>query len=47
MKEQTLVLLKPDAVQRGFVGEIINRFERCGMKLVAMKMTNASEAIAL
>ncbi|MGM5481053.1 MAG: nucleoside-diphosphate kinase [Nanobdellota archaeon] len=47
MKEQTLVLLKPDAVQRGLVGEILNRFERCGMKLVAMKMVYASEANAL
>lgn len=36
--EQTLVLLKPDAVDRGLVGEIIQRFERVGLKLVAMKM---------
>ena len=36
--EQTLVILKPDALQRGFVGEIIQRFERKGLKIVAMKM---------
>jgi nucleoside-diphosphate kinase len=36
--EQTLVLLKPDAVQRGLIGEIIQRFEKAGVKIVAMKM---------
>lgn len=36
--EKTLVLLKPDAVQRGLAGEIISRFERKGLKIVAMKM---------
>lgn len=36
--EQTLIILKPDAVQRGIVGEIITRFERVGLKIVAMKM---------
>lgn len=36
--ERTLVLLKPDAVKRGFMGEIISRFEKVGMKIVAMKM---------
>lgn len=36
--EQTLIILKPDAVQRGIVGEIITRFERAGLKIVAMKM---------
>ncbi len=38
MKEKTLVLIKPDAVQRGLIGEIVTRFERCGMKIVALKM---------
>ena len=38
MIERTLVLLKPDAVQRCFCGEIITRFERAGMKLIGMKM---------
>lgn len=36
--ERTLVILKPDAVQRGVVGEIISRFEKVGLKLVGMKM---------
>ncbi len=40
--EKTLVLIKPDGVQRGLVGEIIGRFERVGLKLVAMKMVHAS-----
>ena len=38
MIERTLVLLKPDAVQRGFMGELITRFERAGLKFVGMKM---------
>lgn len=37
-KERTLVLLKPDAVQRNLVGEIIGRFEKAGLKIVAMKL---------
>ena len=41
--EQTLIILKPDAIQRGLVGEILARFERAGLKLVAMKMLNASD----
>ena len=36
--EQTLILIKPDGVQRNLIGEIIGRFERVGLKLVAMKM---------
>lgn len=36
--ERTLVVLKPDAVQRGIVGEIIMRFERVGLKIVGTKM---------
>ena len=36
--EQTLIILKPDAVMRGIVGEIITRFERAGFKIVATKM---------
>jgi nucleoside-diphosphate kinase len=38
MLERTLVLLKPDAVDRGVMGEIISRFERVGVKLVGMKL---------
>lgn len=40
--EQTLVLIKPDGVQRGLVGEIIQRFERVGLKIAAMKMVHPS-----
>jgi nucleoside-diphosphate kinase len=36
--ERTLILLKPDAVVRGYMGEIISRFERAGLKFVGMKM---------
>jgi len=36
--EKTLILFKPDALQRGFVGEILTRFERVGLKLVGTKM---------
>ena len=36
--EQTLVILKPDVIQRGIVGDIITRFERVGLKIVGMKM---------
>ncbi len=42
-KEQTLVILKPDAVQRGLIGEIIKRLETVGLKLVALKIVLASE----
>jgi nucleoside-diphosphate kinase len=42
-KEKTLVILKPDAVQRGLVGEIIKRIENTGLKLVALKVTMATE----
>ena len=37
-KEKTLVIIKPDGVQRSLVGEIIKRYERVGLKLIAMKM---------
>lgn len=43
--QRTVVLLKPDAVQRGLVGEIVGRYERKGLKLVAMKLMTASEAL--
>ncbi len=36
--EKTLIVLKPDAVQRSVIGEILSRFERAGLKIVAMKM---------
>lgn len=37
-QEQTLVIVKPDGVQRGLIGEVIKRYEACGLKLVALKM---------
>jgi nucleoside-diphosphate kinase len=37
-KERTLVLLKPDAIQRALIGEIVQRYERLGLKLVGLKM---------
>lgn len=37
-RERTFIMIKPDGVQRGLVGEIIQRFERKGFKLVAMKL---------
>jgi len=40
--ERTLVILKPDAVQRGIVGELISRFEKVGLKIVGMKMLSPS-----
>jgi len=46
VKEQTFVMIKPDAVQRGLVGEIINRFEKKGLKLVAMKMLSVKRDLA-
>jgi nucleoside-diphosphate kinase len=45
-KERTLVLCKPDAVQRGRVGDVIARFERKGLKLVALKMLRVDEDLA-
>lgn len=43
--ERTLVLIKPDAIQRGLIGEIISRFERKGLKLVGCKMMSLDEAV--
>jgi nucleoside-diphosphate kinase len=45
-KERTLVLLKPDAVARGLSGEIIQRFERAGLKIVALKMLHPTAEVA-
>ena len=41
-KEKTLVIFKPDVLQRQIVGEIISRFERKGFKIVGMKMLTPS-----
>lgn len=44
--EQSLVIIKPDGVQRGMVGEIITRFEKKGLKIAAMKMVWPTEEMA-
>lgn len=41
--EKTLIVIKPDGVQRNLIGEIINRFERTGLKLVALRLMQATE----
>ncbi len=46
-QEQTLVLVKPDGVQRGLIGEAIKRYEQCGLKLVAIKMVLPNKEMAL
>lgn len=47
IKEKTLVIVKPDAIQRGLVGEIVSRFEKKGLKLVGMKMMTLDQAVLL
>ena len=44
--ERTLVLCKPDAVERGLVGEVVGRLERKGFRLVAMELRTLDEATA-
>jgi nucleoside-diphosphate kinase len=44
--ERTLVIVKPDGVQRGLLGEIVQRFEKRGFRLVAMKMLQVSQELA-
>ena len=44
--ERTLVLVKPDGVQRGLIGEIISRLERRGLKLVGMKLMQVDDPLA-
>lgn len=46
MKEKTLVLIKPDGVQRALVGEILRRIEQTGLKVIALKMVYASKELA-
>ncbi len=46
IQQRTLVLLKPDALQRGLIGKIITRFEAKGLKLVALKMITVDEELA-
>lgn len=46
MIDRTLVLLKPDAVQRALIGEITSRFEKAGFKIIGLKLINASKETA-
>ena len=46
MAERTLVLVKPDGVQRGLAGEVISRLERRGLKLVGLKLMQVSDDLA-
>lgn len=43
--DQTLIILKPDAVQRGLMGSVIHRMERKGLSIIAMKMAILSKAV--
>lgn len=45
IKEKTLVLIKPDGIQRGLVGEVMKRFEQKGLKVVGIKMMGLDEAL--
>ncbi len=44
--ERTLIIIKPDAVQRGLIGQIITRFERRGLRIAAMKLIHIDKALA-
>ena len=46
MQERTLSIIKPDAVQKNVVGEILGRFERAGLKIIAAKLLQLSKAEA-
>lgn len=44
--ERTLIIVKPDAVQRGLTGEVIRRLEQRGLRIIGMKMVQVDEALA-
>lgn len=44
-EERTLIIIKPDALQRNLLGEIIGRFERKGLKIIGMKMVQLGDAV--
>jgi nucleoside-diphosphate kinase len=46
MSERTLVLIKPDGVERGLIGEVIRRFEQKGFKIVGLKMLRVTTELA-
>ncbi|MBD3313896.1 nucleoside-diphosphate kinase [Candidatus Woesearchaeota archaeon] len=45
MTERTLIIIKPDAINRTIIGEIVHRFERKGMKIIGMKMAHLEESV--
>ena len=45
IKEKTLIIMKPDAIHRGIVGEILDRFEQKGIRPVGMKMLKMSDLL--
>jgi nucleoside-diphosphate kinase len=46
LKERTVVLIKPDGVRRGLIGEIISRFEKIGLKMIACKLVKVPKELA-
>lgn len=44
-EEKTLIILKPDAIQRGLVGDVVTRFERKGLKIIGMKMIQLEDVL--
>ena len=46
MNERTLILIKPDGVQRALIGKIVDRYETRGLRIVGMKMIHADRALA-
>jgi nucleoside-diphosphate kinase len=44
-EERSLIIIKPDAIQRSLVGEIVTRFERKGLKIIGMKMMHLKDAL--
>ena len=45
LHEKSLIIIKPDAVQRNLIGEVISRIERKGLKIIGMKMVNIEDAV--
>ena len=45
-KERTFIMVKPDGVQRGLIGDIISRFEKKGIKIIAMKLLSVDKDLA-
>lgn len=43
MKERTFIAIKPDGVKRGLIGDVLNRFERKGLKIIGMKLINVTD----